>query len=142
MPALFTEQILVDLQTGVSIENITGSIRDIARRSGIVAGNVHICGIGSTGSVTTIEFEPGAIEDLRRAINRIAPPDIDYEHEKAWQDGNGHSHVQAAIIGPSVTLPVKNGDIVSGTWQQVVVINHDNRPRRRLVEICVSGEKG
>ncbi|HMA68094.1 MAG TPA: secondary thiamine-phosphate synthase enzyme YjbQ [Desulfosalsimonadaceae bacterium] len=137
----FTDQIQVDMETGVSMEDVTGAIRSLVHRSGVTAGSVHICGIGSTGSLTTIEYEPGAVEDLRRAINRMAPPDIAYEHEKTWQDGNGHSHVQAAIIGPSLTLPVKNGDILSGTWQQVVLINHDNRPRKRRVEICVIGEK-
>jgi secondary thiamine-phosphate synthase enzyme len=98
--------------------------------------------VGSTGSITTIEFEPGVVEDLKRAINRLAPPDLEYEHEKAWHDGNGHSHVQSALLGPSVVLPVRNGRLKLGTWQQVVAINHDNRSRARTIEVSITGTTG
>ncbi len=97
--------------------------------------------VGSTGSITTIEFEPGVVEDLKRAINTLAPPGLEYEHEKAWHDGNGHSHVQAALLGPSIVLPVRKGELRRGTWQQVVAINHDNRPRTRTVEVTIIGTK-
>jgi secondary thiamine-phosphate synthase enzyme len=95
--------------------------------------------IGSTGSLTTIEFEPGVVEDLKQAISRLAPPDLEYEHEKAWHDGNGHSHVQAALLGPSIVIPIRDGQLKLGTWQQVVAINHDNRPRTRTVEVSITG---
>jgi secondary thiamine-phosphate synthase enzyme len=98
--------------------------------------------VGSTGSLTTIEFEPGVIEDLKRAINRLAPPGDEYEHEKAWHDGNGHSHVQAALLGPSIALPIRGGRLKLGTWQQVVAVNHDNGPRKRKIEVTVIGTPG
>ncbi len=92
-------------------------------------GQLSAVMVGSTGSLTTIEYEPGVVEDLKRAINLLAPPGIDYAHEAAWHDGNGHSHVQAALLGPSIVLPIRNGNLKTGTWQQLVAINHDNHPR-------------
>ena len=94
---------------------------------------------GSTGSLTTIEYEPGVVADLKEAIGRLAPPGWPYAHEQAWNDGNGHSHVQAALLGPSISLPVREGRLALGTWQQVVAINHDNRPRRREIEVTIVG---
>ena len=79
---------------------------------------------------------------MKRAINRLAPPGLEYEHEKAWHDGNGHSHVQAALLGPSIALPVRNRRLKLGTWQQVVAINHDNRPRTRAIEVTITGAVG
>ena len=102
---------------------------------------VHVTAIGSTASLTTVEYEPGAIEDLKRAIQRLAPADATYAHEMAWHDGNGHSHVQAALLGPSVAVPIRDGRLRLGTWQQVVLINHDIHARRRPVEVTVIGEK-
>lgn len=95
--------------------------------------------VGSTGSITTIEFEPGVVADLKDAVDRIAPRDLVYQHELAWHDGNGHSHVQAAIMGPSITLPIRSGKFRLGTWQQVVAINHDNKSRQRSIEITLTG---
>ena len=95
--------------------------------------------VGSTGSLTTIEYEPGVVADLKEAINRLAPPDLPYAHELAWHDGNGHSHVQAALMGPSITLPLRSGKLRLGTWQQVVAINHDNHPRKRSIEVTLIG---
>ena len=102
-------------------------------------GSLAAAIVGSTGSITTIEYEPGVVEDLKEAINRIAPPGIYYAHEEAWHDGNGHSHVQAALLGPSISLPVRKGRLKLGTWQQVVVINHDNKPRQRTLEVTIIG---
>jgi secondary thiamine-phosphate synthase enzyme len=129
----------VPLRVGPDISDITGYLGRIVAESGVRHGSVHATAIGSTGSLTTIEYEPGAIEDLKRAIRRLAPPDIEYEHEMTWHDGNGHSHVQAALIGPSVVVPVRGGHLRLGAWQQVVLINHDNRARRRPVEVTVIG---
>ena len=95
--------------------------------------------VGSTGSLTTIEYEPGVVADLKDAIERLAPKGMAHAHEEAWHDGNGHSHVQAALLGPSIHLPVREGRLKLGTWQQVVVINHDNRSRRRSIEMTVVG---
>jgi len=136
---IITHQISVELKTGIDMVNISDQIQQLVRKSNIQTGSADVTVIGSTGSVTTIEYEPGVIEDLKNAINRMAPPELEYAHEKAWHDGNGHSHVQAAIIGPSIFIPVRKGRISLGTWQQIVVINHDNRARKRTVELTIIG---
>lgn len=139
--SLYHESIDVSLKTGPDMCDITPALDQLVSKSGIVFGSLFATIVGSTGSITTIEFEPGVVEDLKNAINRLAPPDMAYEHEKAWHDGNGHSHVQAALLGPSIALPVRNGRLKLGTWQQVVVINHDNRARKRPVEVTITGIK-
>ncbi len=136
---IFCKSIEVSLKTGTDICDITHQINRVVAESNIENGSLCATVIGSTGSLTTIEFEPGVVEDLKKAINRIAPPDLEYEHEKAWHDGNGHSHVQAALLGPSITLPIRNGCLKLGTWQQLVAINHDNRPRNRKIEVTITG---
>ena len=129
----------VSLDTGIDIQDITDDLNRLIDRSGIENGTVNACVTGSTGSLTTIEYEPGVVQDLKDAINRIASRELDYAHELAWHDGNGHSHVQAALMGPSIALPIRNGRLELGTWQQVVVINHDNRARKRPVEVTLMG---
>jgi len=111
----------------------------LVQSSNVEDGCLCATTIGSTGSITAIELEPGVVEDLKRAIDRLAPPGLDYEHEKAWHDGNGHSHVQAALLGPSITLPIRNGRLKLGTWQQIVAVNHDNRARSRCIEVTIIG---
>jgi secondary thiamine-phosphate synthase enzyme len=137
--SIFFKSIEVELKTGPDICDITPQIHRLIKESDIKNGTVHATIIGSTGSLTTIEFESGVVEDLKMAISRIAPPDIEYEHEKAWHDGNGHSHVQAALLGPSIVLPIRNGQLKLGTWQQVVAINHDNHHRTRSIEVTIIG---
>lgn len=129
----------VSLKTGPDVADITGPVSRIVTDSSVRDGSVHITGVGSTGSITTIEYEPGAVADLKDAVRRLAPPDMAYAHEMTWHDGNGHSHVQAALMGPSLVVPVRAGQLRLGTWQQVILINHDNRPRRRPVEVTVIG---
>ena len=136
---LFCKSIEVSLNTGPDIYDITHQINKLVRESNIKNGSLCVTIIGSTGSLTTIEFEPGVVEDLKMAINRLALPGLEYEHEKAWHDGNGHSHVQAALLGPSITLPIRDGSLKLGTWQQLVAINHDNRPRTRKIEVTITG---
>lgn len=136
---LHTQQLDVETDVGVDIRDITDRLNRIVAHSGIVEGQLSAAVVGSTGSLTTIEFEPGVVADLRRAINELAPPDREYQHELAWHDGNGHSHVGAALLGPSIALPVRKGRLRLGTWQQVVLINHDNRGRKRPVEVTVIG---
>jgi len=139
-PAIFDFSTLqVDLDVGPDIRDITEDLNRMVGRSGIERGQATACIVGSTGSLTTIEFESGVVQDLKDAINRLAPQDMAYAHELAWQDGNGHSHVQAALMGPSIALPVRNGRLKLGTWQQVVVINHDNKARKRSIEVTVMG---
>ncbi len=138
-PAFQFAIIEVDLKIGPDIRDITGDLDRIIGRSGIENGQACAAIVGSTGSLTTIEYEPGVIQDLKDAIDRLAPPGLDYAHEQAWHDGNGHSHVQAALMGPSIALPIRKGRLRLGTWQQVVAVNHDNRPRRRTIEVTLSG---
>lgn len=137
---IFTEDFSVKAGPGIDVVDISAGLNSILKRSGVVKGCMNVTAIGSTASVGTIEFEPGVVEDLKKAINKMAPKGGSYDHDKAWHDGNGHSHVQAAMMGPSVVVPVRNGKINLGTWQQVVVINHDNRSRIRSVSVTVVGE--
>ena len=129
----------VDLNTGPDIRDITDDLNRIIGRSGIENGQATASIVGSTGSLTTIEYESGVVRDLKDAINRLAPQDLAYAHELAWHDGNGHSHVQAALLGPSIALPIRRARLRLGTWQQVVAINHDNRSRSRKVEVTLLG---
>jgi secondary thiamine-phosphate synthase enzyme len=138
---VYCERLEVSLDVGPDIADISDQLATITQKAGVEDGSIHVSVIGSTGSLTTIEYEPGVMEDLKRAIMRLAPQGIEYEHEKAWHDGNGHSHVQAALLGPSVLIPVRGGVLALGTWQQVVLINHDNRARQRPVEVTVIGTK-
>jgi secondary thiamine-phosphate synthase enzyme len=137
--SIFCATIEAKLKIGPDMCNITPTLENLISESKIQTGNLSATVVGSTGSITTIEFEPGVVEDLKRAINTLAPPGLEYEHEKAWHDGNGHSHVQAALLGPSIALPVRNGKLRLGTWQQVVAVNHDNRPRKRTIEVTIIG---
>ncbi len=141
MPELgiYSETLLVSMETGPDIVNISPLIEAAIRDRGINTGLMSAFVAGSTASLSTIEFEPGVVKDLARAINRLVPPGEIYEHERAWHDGNGHSHVQAALIGPSVSIPIKDGKLATGVWQQVVLINHDIKPRERRVEITLVG---
>ncbi len=120
--------------------NITDTIEGIIRESGITNGIVNIFVPGSTAAVTTFEYEPGLKTDIAQALARIAPDDIEYEHHKRWGDDNGRSHVKAAIVGPSLTIPIENGRLLCGTWQQIVFLELDTRPRRRRLIVTVMGE--
>jgi len=137
--SIHCQSIEVSLRTGPDIADITSALEQLLGESGIENGQLCANIVGSTGSITTIEYEPGVVEDLKRAIASLAPPGVEYEHEKAWHDGNGHSHVQAALLGPSIALAVRKGRLKTGTWQQVVAINHDNHPRKRTIEVTITG---
>ena len=141
MPTLtqITGSIEIHLPTGPGIGDITRDLNNVVANSGVVDGSLDATIIGSTGSLTTIEFEPGVVKDLQRAINRMAPPGDEYAHELAWHDGNGHRHVQAALLGPSIVLPIRDRHLLLGTWQQVVAINHDNHARRRSIAVTITG---
>lgn len=138
---MYCGEVEVAAKTGVDIRDITSELRAVVSESGIREGVVHATAVGSTGSITAIEYEPGVVADLRQAIDRMAPPGIDYAHEAAWHDGNGHSHVGAALVGPSISVAIRGGRLLLGTWQQVVVINHDNRARNRRVAVTVTGSR-
>lgn len=139
VPIIFCDSIEVSANIGPDIKNITDQLAAMVKKSNVENGSLNATVIGSTGSVTTIEFEPGVVQDLKAVIERLAPQGLEYAHELAWHDGNGHSHVQAALLGPSIVVPVRKGGLFLGTWQQVVIINHDNKSRKRRVEITVIG---
>jgi secondary thiamine-phosphate synthase enzyme len=136
---IYCDSLSVKLNKGPDMDDITSRLESILAESGMENGVLHAFVVGSTGSITTIEYEPGVVEDLKAAIQRLAPAGVFYAHEEAWHDGNGHSHVQAALLGPSITLPIRAGKLRLGTWQQVVAINHDNGPRKRSIEVTIIG---
>lgn len=120
------------------ILNITSSVEKIVKESGVTTGLVHIFVTHSTAALTTIEFEPGVLSDLRRALSVLAPNGETYAHDAKWGDGNGRSHVKAALVGPSLTVPVENGDLLLGTWQQIVLLELDiHGGRQRTVIVTV-----
>jgi len=125
--------------SGTDIIDITPAVESMIAPSGISDGSVLIFIPGSTAALTTIEYESGAVNDLRDAIERIAPRDIPYRHDQRWGDGNGYAHVRAALLGASLTIPIQGGRLRLGTWQQIVVLDFDNRPRRREIQIQISG---
>ena len=120
--------------------DITPEVTGLLDSSGLGEGLVTVFAPGATAGVTTIEYEPGLVQDLQRAFEGVAPQDIPYAHNERWGDGNGHSHVRAALLGPSLVLPIAEGCPLLGTWQQVVLVDFDNRPRRRTWSITVLGE--
>ena len=122
------------------MHNITERVAAIARTSGINAGLINIFVVGSTAAVGTIEFEPGLEANLPDVLDRLLPPSRDYGHEQAWHDGNGHSHLQATLQGPSLTVPIAHGAPVLGAWQQIFLLECDIKPRRRQVIVTVMGE--
>ena len=122
------------------MHDLTGQVASIVQSSGIQTGIVHVFNIGSTGAVGTIEYEPGLAHDLPTALDNLIPPGRNYAHEEAWHDGNGHSHVQATLLGPSLTAPIAGGKLVLGTWQQIFHLECDVRGRRRTVVVTVVGD--
>lgn len=132
----------IDISTrGFSdVIDITPRVEAAVASSGMTEGLVSVFVIGSTASVTTIEFESGVIEDLKDAIERLAPRDIAYRHDATWGDGNGFSHVRASLLKPGITVPLTGGAMLLGTWQQIVLVDFDNRPRKRRVAIQIVGE--
>jgi len=118
---------------GTDIIDLTTEVSRNVKDSGIEEGTTVLMVPGSTGALTTIEYESGVVEDLKEAIDRIAPKDRHYRHDARWGDGNGYSHVRAALLGPSLTIPISEGRLILGTWQQVVLCDFDNRPRQRRI---------
>jgi secondary thiamine-phosphate synthase enzyme len=134
-----TRYLHLDVKADVDIKDITSQVQDAVRDSGVKNGIVTIFVPGSTGTVSTMEYEPGLLKDIPRALEVIAPSNIDYEHHKTWHDDNGKSHVRATIMGPSIVVPIVDGRAVHGTWQQIVFINLDTRARRREVILQIMG---
>jgi secondary thiamine-phosphate synthase enzyme len=135
-----TERITVKSGGHTDVIDITAQVSKIVASSKIRNGSVLVFVAGSTASVSTIEYEPNLAKDLKRILDKIAPYGKDYEHHKTWGDDNGPAHVRSTMLGPSLTVPVQDGKPVLGTWQQIVVLDFDTRPRNRDIVIQVMGE--
>ncbi len=136
----YSENISFSTKGFSDILDITHQVDGVINRSRIENGLVTVFCPGSTGAVTTIEYESGVLRDLQRALEKIAPSNIPYDHDRRWGDGNGFSHVRAALMKPSLTIPLIKGRLSLGTWQQIVFIDFDNRKRERSVLVQVMGE--
>ncbi len=137
---IFSETITFSTKGFSDIIDITDRVSSVVRDSKIENGLVTVFCPGSTGAVTTIEYESGVLRDLQKAIERIAPSNIPYEHDRRWGDGNGFSHVRAALMKPSLSIPLQQGRLLLGTWQQIVFIDFDNRRRERRIFVQIIGE--
>ena len=131
-----TEQIKVKTKGNCDVVNITEQVSEVVAQSDMREGTVTVFNVGSTAGITTTEYEPGLVNyDIRAAFEKIAPEHARYEHEETWHDDNGHSHVRASLLGPSLSVPVVDGRLTLGTWQQIILVDFDTRPRMRAV-IC------
>lgn len=135
-----SETISVQAKGFCDIVDITPPVTALVEKSRIKNGIVTVFCSGSTGAVTTIEYESGVLEDLKKAVERLVPANIPYDHDQRWGDGNGFAHVRAALVGPSLTVPLLNGTLTLGTWQQIVFIDFDNRKRQRKILVQVMGD--
>jgi len=138
--AIVTKTLSFQTKGNADMIDITSKVQDIVSSSGVSSGIVTVFVPGSTASVTTIEYEPGLLKDFPKAMDKLAPAGEHYDHDARWGDGNGHSHVKASTIGPSLVIPFENKRLLLGTWQQVVCVDFDNRPRARNVIVQVMGE--
>jgi len=136
-----THQDRIELHTSghSDIHDITAPVGRIVEESGVATGTAHIFNVGSTAVIGTIEYEPGLQRDISEMLDRVIPPSREYGHEQAWHDGNGHSHLQATLMGPSLTAPVADGRLVLGTWQQIFHLECDVKPRSRRIVVTVQG---
>jgi secondary thiamine-phosphate synthase enzyme len=137
---MLTTSFTVSSQGRTDILDLTPQVQQVLKKSGMEEGHVLVFVSGSTAGITTIEYEPGLIKDLKAAFQRWAPDNIEYKHHETWGDDNGNSHVRAALLGPSVTVPFKDGKLLLGTWQQIVLIDFDTRARKREIRVQVVGD--
>jgi len=137
---VMTKQLSINTRGEGDILDVTGDVAEAVAESSLKNGVVTIFVQGSTGALTTIEYEPGLLKDLPNVLERVAPKGLDYEHERRWHDGNGHSHVRASIIGPCLTVPFVNGRLTLGTWQQIVFLELDVHSRSRQLILQIIGE--
>jgi len=136
---IVTEQFTVSSRGNSEVVDITEQVAVILAHHKLREGIATVFVSGSTASITTTEFEPGLRRDIPEALQRIAPQGPRYHHDDTWHDGNGHSHVRAAIMGPSLTIPFSQGELLLGTWQQIVLVDHDNRSRDRTIFVQLIG---
>lgn len=140
MPNIFQKEIKFRTSGQRDMHDITPHVDTVIGESGITTGMAHIFNVGSTGSIGTIEYEPGLKSDLPTILDKLIPPSRSYAHEQTWHDGNGHSHLQATLLGPSLTVPVNESQMVLGTWQQIFHLECDIKPRNRKIIVTVIGE--
>ena len=138
--SIHQDEIHIDTNGEVDIINITSQLENTIKKSTIKNGIICVYIAGSTGALTTIEYEPGLIKDLPRAMEIIAPKNHHYDHHETWHDDNGHSHIRASFIGPSITIPIRDRKLIHGTWQQIVFLELDTKPRKRTLYIQIIGE--
>jgi secondary thiamine-phosphate synthase enzyme len=136
---LVTERLAVNTRGDDHVVDLTAGVQDLVSRHRLREGQALVFVSGSTAGVTTIEYEPGLLEDLPAALERLAPRAAGYRHHERWGDDNGHAHVRASLLGPSVVIPVVDGRLAVGTWQQVVLVDSDTRPRQREILVQLSG---
>ena len=136
----YQQEISINTKGHGDMRNLTEQVAAIVTSSGIQTGAVNIFNVGSTAAIGTIEFEPGLQHDLPAILDKLIPPSRSYGHEQAWHDGNGHSHLQATLLGPSLTVPIAEGKLVLGTWQQIFHLECDVRGRQRTVLVTVVGD--
>ena len=136
----YQEQISIATSGHGDMHDLTEQVTGVVRSSKVQTGTVNVFNVGSTAALGTIEFEPGLERDLPAILDKLIPPSRNYGHEQAWHDGNGHSHLQATLLGPSLTLPVANGKPVLGTWQQIFHLECDVRGRQRTLVVTVLGD--
>ena len=136
----YQQQISVSTKGHGDMHDLTKQVVAVVNSSGIQTGTVHVFNVGSTVAVGTIEFEPGLQRDLPAILDKVIPPSRNYGHEQAWHDGNGHSHLQATLLGPSLAVPIADGKLVLGTWQQIFHLECDVRGRQRTVVVTVVGD--
>lgn len=137
---IHTGTISLSTEGDCHVLDVSAQVQDIIRISGLKAGVVTVFVQGSTGGITTVEFETGLVQDLEELFERLAPAGQTYHHNERWHDGNGHSHVRASLLGPSLTVPFVDGALTLGTWQQIIFIDFDNRPRQRKLIVQITGE--
>ncbi len=137
---VFGEYFSIQTKGYSDIKDISDEVQNIVLKSKITNGLVNIFVVGSTASITTIEYEPALVEDMKEQLEKFVPITMHSRHSQTWGDDNGFSHIRATFMGPGLTAPVSDGNIVLGTWQQIVLIDHDNRPRSRKIFVQVMGE--
>jgi secondary thiamine-phosphate synthase enzyme len=140
MPDIFQKEIKFRTGGYKDMHDITAHVDTVIGESGITTGIAHVFNIGSTGALGTIEYEPGLKVDLPALLHKLIPPSRSYMHEQTWHDGNGHSHLQATLLGPSLTVPINESQMVLGTWQQIFHLECDIKPRNRCIVVTVIGE--
>lgn len=137
---IVTNDIYLNTEGYSDIHNLTPKVGKLVRESGIKEGFCHVFAVGSTASISTMEFEPALVKDIKEKLEEFASKNMRSHHSETWGDDNGFSHIRATFMGPGITVPIRNGKCILGTWQQIIVLDHDNRPRERHVVVQVIGK--